>query len=53
MKAKEFNSAVECYTKSIELNPGEAATYSNRAMAFLKLKNYPRVIEDANKALEI
>ena len=53
MKSKEFNSAVECYTKSIGINPNEAATYSNRAMAYLKLKNYGSVIDDANKALEL
>ena len=53
MKSKEFNSAVECYSKSIELNKDEAATYSNRAMAYLKLKNYGATIEDANTALKL
>jgi tetratricopeptide (TPR) repeat protein len=31
----------------------EASTYSNRAMAYLKLKNYSKVLEDANCALKI
>ena len=53
MKSKEFNSAVECYTKSIEISDKEAATYSNRAMAYLKLKNYGAAIDDANSALDL
>lgn len=53
MKSKEYNTAVESYTKSIELNSKEAATYSNRAMAYLKLKNYAAVIDDADAALEL
>ena len=53
MKSKEFNSAVECYTKSISINDKEAATFCNRAMAYLKLKNYSSAIDDSNKALEL
>ena len=53
MKSKEFESAVSCYTKSIEMYPGEAASYSNRAMAYLKMKKYGSCIDDADKALEI
>jgi hypothetical protein len=39
MKSKEYSEAVTCYTKSLEILE-EAATYSNRAMANLRLKNY-------------
>lgn len=53
IKSKDFKEAVQCYTRSIELDPEEAATYSNRAMAHLKLKDYRNCLEDANKALEI
>ena len=53
MKSKEFNSAVECYTKSISISDKEAATFCNRAMAYLKLKNYGQAVEDSNKALEL
>lgn len=35
------------------MNPGEAFTYANRAMAYLKLKEYKNCLDDANKALEI
>lgn len=53
VKAKEYQEAVKAYTRSIELNPDEAFTYANRAMAFLKLKNFGNVIMDANKAIEL
>lgn len=50
MKSKEHQDAVNCYSKSLEIME-EASTYSNRAMAYLKLKNYSKVLEDANCAL--
>ena len=53
MKSKEYNSAVECYAKSISINDQEAAAFCNRAMAYLKLKNFGKAIEDANRALDL
>ncbi len=52
MKSKEYSEAVACYTKSLEIFE-EAATYSNRAMANLRLKNYTQTIEDSNNALRL
>lgn len=40
VKSKDYKDAVIAYTRSIELNDGEAYTYANRAMAYLKLKEY-------------
>lgn len=51
MASKEYKEAVECYTKSIDMYPTDAATYSNRALAHLRLKEYGKVIEDSNKAI--
>ena len=53
MKAKEYQEAVNAYTRAIELNESEPAAYCNRAMAYLRMKNYPRCIDDANKTLEL
>mmetsp|Transcript_8207 Transcript_8207/g.11363 ORF Transcript_8207/g.11363 Transcript_8207/m.11363 type:complete len:147 (-) Transcript_8207:2716-3156(-) len=53
MKAKEFDEAINSYTRSIELNVNEPATYCNRAMAYLKVKNYARCIEDSDKTISI
>jgi tetratricopeptide (TPR) repeat protein len=53
VKSKDYKEAVTCYSRSIELNPGEAFTYANRAMAYLKLKEYKNVIADSSKAIEL
>jgi tetratricopeptide (TPR) repeat protein len=53
MKTKEFSEAVACYSKSIEIDPEQPFTFANRAMAFLKLKEYKRAIEDADVALRL
>lgn len=53
MRSKEHDEAVNAYTRSIDLNPSEAATYCNRAMAYLRMKNYARCIEDAEKTLSM
>ena len=37
-KKGEFTQAVKCYTRSIALNPRDLLGYSNRSMAYLKLK---------------
>ena len=53
MRAKDYDEAIKAYSKSLELNPGEAATYCNRAMAYLRNKNYARCIEDANTTISM
>lgn len=53
MKAREYQEAINAYSRSLELNPDEAATYCNRAMAYLRIKNYARAIDDANKTLSM
>jgi len=40
MRSKEYQEAVDCYTKSLNYHE-EASTFSNRAMAYLRLKAYP------------
>lgn len=42
-----------CYTRSLTLNVDEPFTYANRAMAYIKMKDYRKAIDDANKALEL
>jgi len=36
MRVKDYGAAIEAYSRSIVLNSGEAATYCNRAMAYLR-----------------
>lgn len=48
-----FNEALKCYTRSLALNPKSSITYSNRAMAYLKLKQYKNAEEDCNESIKI
>eukprot|EP00271_Cylindrocystis_brebissonii_P003397 TRINITY_DN14326_c0_g2_i1.p1 TRINITY_DN14326_c0_g2~~TRINITY_DN14326_c0_g2_i1.p1 ORF type:complete len:722 (+),score=164.91 TRINITY_DN14326_c0_g2_i1:303-2468(+) len=49
-KAKQYEEAIGCYTRSIALQP-TAVALANRAMAALKLKRYKEVEDDCNHAL--
>lgn len=53
MKSKDYDDAIEHYSRSLELCPNEPATFSNRAMAYLQKKSYAKAIEDANSCLAI
>jgi sperm-associated antigen 1 len=53
MKSRDYELAIECYNKSLELDPNEASTYSNRALAYINRKQYSKAIEDANKSIEL
>lgn len=53
MKAKEYVDAIKCYGKALEIHPEDAATYSNRALAYLKTKEYARALEDADSAIKL
>jgi len=53
MKAKEYDEAIAAYSRAIDLNDTEPAAYCNRAMAYLRVKNYARCIDDSNKTLEL
>ena len=53
MKAKDYQDAIICYGRALDLNPGDAATFSNRAMAYLKTKEYARALEDAESAIKL
>src|SRR3990172_170918 len=50
---KEYDSAIEAYTKAIALAPNNANTYYNRGIAYDDKGQYDRAIEDYNKAIEI
>lgn len=53
MKSKDYSEAVNCYSKSIALFQDESATYSNRALAYIKTREFARAVEDANTALTL
>ena len=49
---KDWNKAIECFTKAIELNPS-AEIHNNRGTAFYKKGIYDKAINDYNKSIEI
>ena len=53
VKSKDFEEAVRCYSRSLELNPDEAFTFANRAMAHLKMKQYQNAHDDADAAIRL
>ncbi|CAG5044392.1 unnamed protein product [Parnassius apollo] len=56
-KSEKFEEAVSLYTKAIDLSEKDSrdrATYlKNRAAAYLKIKEYEKVIKDCDEALQI
>lgn len=52
-RAGRFLDAVTCYTRCVALNPRNVVAYSNRAMAYLRLKEFARAEEDCTSALAI
>src|SRR3989338_1288964 len=50
---KEHDSAIEAYTKAIQLDPNYADAYNNRGLAYDNKRQYDRAIEDYNKAIAL
>ena len=50
---KQYERAIEDFSKAIELNPNLADGYYNRGFTYHELKQYERAIEDYNKAIEL
>lgn len=53
LTAKRAESAIEEYTKAIELDPSNAIYYSNRAAAYTMKGDYEEAIEDCQMAINI
>ncbi|KAK9843424.1 hypothetical protein WJX81_001775 [Elliptochloris bilobata] len=51
-KDKHFTKAVDLYTQAIELTPGNAILYANRAAAHVRLENYGSALADATSAID-
>merc|ERR1712122_240921 len=50
--ARNYDGAIECYTKAIMKNPSVPHYYTNRALCYLNQKRWPQAITDAKLALE-
>ena len=49
----EYEKAIECFDKAIELDPNDADAYNNRGVAYYNLEEYERAIEDYDKAIAL
>ncbi|XP_063001645.1 mitochondrial import receptor subunit TOM34 [Elgaria multicarinata webbii] len=53
VKKGNYKKAIEKYTESLKLHKLECATYTNRALCYLNLKQYKEAIQDCSEALQI
>ncbi|XP_074662560.1 serine/threonine-protein phosphatase 5-like [Tubulanus polymorphus] len=52
-KKQDYDKAIDFYTNAIEIDATEAAYFSNRSFAYLKIECFGYALQDANSALEI
>jgi len=52
-KAKDFNKAIECYTKALEETPTDHTIYGNRSASYHNLKKFREAVNDAEKCIEL
>ncbi|XP_076808407.1 sperm-associated antigen 1-like [Clavelina lepadiformis] len=53
VRSGKYNEAVERYTKCINICPEEVASYTNRALCFLKLKKDLSAVHDCTEAIKL
>lgn len=51
--AKDFDAAIEHFTKAIELTPENHILYSNRSAAYASKKDWDNALNDAEKTIEL
>ncbi|KAL8923081.1 MAG: hypothetical protein Q9172_003291 [Xanthocarpia lactea] len=51
--AKNFDEAIDKFSKAIQIEPENHVLYSNRSGAYASLKNFDKALEDANRTTEI
>lgn len=50
-KAKNFDKAIEFYSKAIQENPGDHTIYGNRSASYHNLKQYDMALQDGEKCV--
>ena len=53
VKEKKYKEALDCYSKSIEIDPNDPILYSNRSAMHLNLNEYDQALTDAEKAISL
>ncbi|RKO90553.1 hypothetical protein BDK51DRAFT_17541, partial [Blyttiomyces helicus] len=49
----DFKTAIELFSKAIELDPSNHVLYSNRSASYASLKEYQKAADDAEKTVQI
>merc|ERR1712137_1316703 len=52
-KKKEFDAALECYSKAFDMDPENMVFLSNRAAVHLEMKNYEECRKDCEESIKI
>jgi len=52
-KKRQFDKALECYTKAVELQPLDITFRTNRAAVYFEQKDYDNCIKECDEAIEI
>ena len=52
-KNKNYSSAIEYYTRGINMNPSEPVLYANRGTCFKCLGKYKESVKDYKKAVQL
>lgn len=50
---RKYNDAIVCYNQAIKQNGEKAAYYVNRALCYIKLKQWDKVFQDARHCLDL
>ncbi|EGG22816.1 hypothetical protein DFA_04946 [Cavenderia fasciculata] len=50
---QKYKDAVEYYTLAIDLDPSSSILFSNRAIAYIKLKNFHQAEADCNRSINL
>ncbi len=53
MQSKDLDEAIRFYNNSLSIYSEEPTTYCNRALAYIKLKQFEKGLNDCDKAIEI
>jgi len=52
-KNKDYNKAIDAYTKAINLNPMDPTYYGNRAACYLAMHQLEKCVDDSNDAINL
>ena len=50
---KDFDRAIDCYSKAIEMDKDNHILYSNRSAAYIGKESFSLAVDDANIAIQL